>query len=123
MPNISGNYTDPRKIGRIEAIDAVEMQTYMIRWTCDQIDMLLKKGRKDDKALNQACLSLWALHLCPLAAHRILADYVTGTPVDQRPTEEQYAEMRTQSERQRKASRKKSNPDASRGANLSGDSR
>ena len=98
----SPSYTDPRPIGRIEAIEGAETQTYMIRWTCDQIDKLLKRGRKDDKALHQACMSLWALHLGPLAAHRMLADYVTGTPVDQRPTDEQYAEMRLESEARRK---------------------
>ena len=120
MDKISGNYTDPRPIGRIESIEAVETQTYMLRWTIDETEKLLKKARKDDKALNRACMALWALHLGPLAAHRILADYITEEPVDQRPTDEQYAEMRLESDARKKGkdkakskSRKKGKHDAS----------
>ena len=95
-------YTDPRPIGKNEAIAGAEHQTFMIRWICDEVDKLLTKAKKDDTALAKACSTLWAMHLAPLAAHRMLADYITQEPVDHRPTDEQYDAMRQESAQQRK---------------------
>lgn len=78
-----------RPIGREAALDGATTQLAVLEFACEECRKHLDKaGKGDERMLRKATYLLWAMHLVPLAAHRMLQDYCTGELVDQRPDPE-----------------------------------
>ena len=78
--------TDLKPIGREAALDGAEHQLAVLEFAIEECGKIVGKARKgDEDALRKSAYMLWAMHLIPLAAHRMLQDYCTGELVDKRP--------------------------------------
>ena len=77
--------TNLKPVGRQAALDGAEHQLAVLDFAVDECRKQLRKASKgDEKDVQRLCYMMWALHLIPLAAHRMLQDYATREPVDGR---------------------------------------